>query len=215
MAVKNKIEILSVNVGKRRTIEMSEKAIPTGIFKYPTSSPVNIDKEGIVGDVIGNKGYHGGVDQALYLYSQEDYKWWEKELGKTLSPGTFGENLTLTTFPDSPLRIGDRFATNNLLLEITAPRIPCATLAARMDDIAFVKKFVKAQRPGVYVRVLEIGTLQAGDYLDFIPSLEDFPTVIEAFNLWYDKEPDQTLLHKILSSPVAHRAKAMLQQCLD
>jgi MOSC domain-containing protein YiiM len=215
MIVKKKIEIFSVNVGKPRIIEMSEKAISTGIFKYPTSEPVEINKEGIVGDVIANKGYHGGVDQALYFYSQQDYQWWEKELGKTLSPGTFGENLTLSHFPDSPLRIGDRFAVNNLLLEITAPRIPCATLAARMEDVTFVKKFVKAKRPGVYVRVLETGRLQVGDYLDFVPSSKEFPTVIEVFDIWYDKEPNQILLRKALESPIAQRAKPILQQWLN
>jgi MOSC domain-containing protein YiiM len=50
-----------------------------------------------------------------------------------------------------------------VVLEVTAPRIPCATLAARMGDPQFVKKYRRAERPGLYCRVIREGNLQTGN----------------------------------------------------
>ena len=44
--------------------------------------------------MICNKKYHGGRDQAIYLYSVEDYAWWSDTLGQRVFAGTFGENFT-------------------------------------------------------------------------------------------------------------------------
>ena len=92
-----------------------------------------------------------GPDQALYLYSAEDYAWWAGELGAPPAPGTFGENLTLSSFGPVEVRIGDRFRVGAALVEATAPRIPCATFATRMGEPDWVKRFAAARRPG-YLR---------------------------------------------------------------
>jgi MOSC domain-containing protein YiiM len=48
------------------------------------------------------------------------------------------------------------------VLEVTAPRIPCNTLAQRMNDAKFAKAFIDADRPGFYCRVHTPGVLHAG-----------------------------------------------------
>jgi MOSC domain-containing protein YiiM len=45
---------------------------------------------------------------------------------------------------------------------LTAPRIPCGTLALRMGDPGFVKQFRAAERPGLYCRVVRAGDIQVG-----------------------------------------------------
>lgn len=42
------------------------------------------------------------------------------ELGAVPEPGTFGENLTLSSFGDEPVRIGDRYRIGAALVEATA-----------------------------------------------------------------------------------------------
>jgi MOSC domain-containing protein YiiM len=148
------------------------------------------------------------------LYSADDYAWWEKELGTSvplrLNAGIFGENLTLSTFGDTPLHIGDRFQIGAVILEVTAPRIPCSTLAARMGDPNFVKKFKQARRPGVYTRVIQTGAIQVGDSVVYTPATEDYLSSLAFFDLWYNRKRDVALIKKGLASPVAERSRERL-----
>lgn len=142
------MKILSVNIGERRTQPKGDGFETTGIFKIPTRERVHIGTLGLPGDVICDVKDHGGPDQAVYLYGAPDYAWWSEQLGRQLEPGTFGENLTLSDFESARYNIGDRLQMGTLVLEFTAPRIPCSTLARRMGDSEFIKKYRAAERPG-------------------------------------------------------------------
>jgi MOSC domain-containing protein YiiM len=209
------MHVVSVNIAGQETIEINDKAVATGIFKRPVSGKVSINANGLVGDNVVDTTRHGGRDQAVYLYSAKDYAWWAAELNKDVPIGMLGENLTLSSFGTTSLRVGDRLRINNVLLEITFPRIPCATLGARMGDSAFVKYFIQAQRPGVYARTLENGELQVGDAVDILPTSNNFPTVIELYELWHAKDRDPKLLHRGLEAPIAERARAAFQFWLE
>jgi MOSC domain-containing protein YiiM len=209
------MHVVSVNIAGQETIEINNKAVATGIFKRPVQGKVSINANGLVGDSVIDTTRHGGRDQAVYLYSAEDYAWWAAELNKDVPIGMLGENLTLSNFGTTSLRVGDRLRINTVLLEITFPRIPCATLGARMGDGAFVKSFIQAQRPGVYARILENGELQVGDAVDVLPTPNNFPTVIELYELWHAKERDPKLLYRGLEAPIAERARAAFQFWLE
>ena len=177
---------------------------------------VSINADGLVGDSVVDTTRHGGSDQAVYLYSAEDYAWWAAELNKDVQIGMLGENLTLSSFGTTSLKVGDRLRINTVLLEITFPRIPCATLGARMGDTAlFVQHFIQAPRPGVYARVLENGELQVGDSVDILPTPNNFPTVIELYELWHAKKRDPKLLYRGLEAPIAARARSAFQFWLE
>jgi MOSC domain-containing protein YiiM len=181
------MKLLSVNVSKPKPISRGGKSGMTGIFKESVSGLMKVGVLGLEHDTQVDTENHGGKDQAVYFYSNDDYAWWSEQLGTTLEPGTFGENLTVSSLPE-PLYIGDRFAIGSdtggaVILEVTAPRIPCSTLAARMNDLAFVKKFAQAARPGVYTRVIQTGSLQAGDEVKYIRGKYEV-TAIEEFQMF-------------------------------
>ncbi len=211
----NVIKIVSVNIGKRETVQIGKDAVETGIFKHPSLEGIAVNQNGLTEDVIADLEHHGGADQAVYLYSLEDYAWWSAELGREIVPSTFGENITLSSFGTDQLKVGDRFQINDVLIEVTAPRIPCAKLAAKMEDPGFVKRFVQAQRPGAYGRVLQAGVVQVDEFVKFMPAPENYPTLVEVFNIWYAKERDPELLHRGLASPLAERAKGAFKHWLD
>lgn len=142
------IAIASVNIGKPRTVP--GKRYKSGIFKEPSLLPAKIGVYGLEGDAVLDTAHHGGLDQAVYCYCQADYDWWTEQLGEAIGPGTFGENLTLSGIANADVHIGDRFHGREVLLEVTSPRIPCNTLAARMGDPGFVKRFHAANRSGFY-----------------------------------------------------------------
>lgn len=155
--------IVSVNVGRRRRLDGRSFQGDTGIFKESVAGTVKIGELGLDSDVIVDTEHHGGADQAVYVYRQEDYDWWSKQLDRPLAPGMFGENLTLAGLPSPGLAIGTRLEFSKVVLEVSAPRIPCSTLASRMEDTGFVKQFMAAERPGAYCRVVVPGRVERGE----------------------------------------------------
>jgi MOSC domain-containing protein YiiM len=208
------VKVDSVNAGRAEPMQLGTRTISTGIRKLPVAGG-RVTLLGLEGDTVADEANHGGPDQALYLYSSEDYTWWGEELGSAPEPGTFGENLTLSSFGTGDVRIGDRFRVGEVLLEVTAPRIPCSVFATRMAEEGWVKRFAAARRPGLYVRVLEPGAVAAGDPVERLDVGEGQPTVLDLMDAWYDAEPAPELLARLLHSPLAERARANVERKLS
>lgn len=197
------MEVVSINIAQTKRMLMAEAEVASGILKAPVPGPVKVGKLGLEGDYIADKRYHGGLDQAVYLYSADDYGWWTTELGHAILPGTFGDNITLAGLDSSACLIGDRLQIGELELELSGPRLPCAKLAARMRDSDFVKKFFAARRPGVYARVIKAGEINIGDRANLQKADADHAAVMDVFEQWHSKEKSLTLINKILASPVS------------
>ena len=135
----------------------------SGIDKKPVTGRVAVGTLGLDGDVQVNRKHHGGEGQAVYAYAQEDAHWWTAELGRDLPPGRFGENLRTTGFDLTGAVLGERWEVGTVLLEVTAPRIPCANFARFWDVPDLVKRFTAHGATGTYLRVLRPGDLGAGD----------------------------------------------------
>ena len=200
----------SVNVGHVETISHGNKSMATGICKFPVEGPVGVTKDGIPGDAIVSTKHHGGPDQAIYAYSADDYDWWTASTGREYSPGLFGENLTIRDMP-SNMRIGDRLLIGEVVLEATAPRIPCDTFTTRMRDTGFGMAFRQAERPGIYFRVLNEGEVQAGDTVTFIENEESDVTVHDLFRFYYALRHDAANLQRLLEAPVAERFRSKIE----
>ena len=206
------MKLLSVNTGSLRNIPWAETAQVTGIFKNPVSGPVRVGVNGLEGDNIGSVKYHGGPDQAVYIYSREDYLWWSEKLEREMPPGIFGENLTVSAWGEEPPRVGDRWAIGSAILELSGPRIPCVTLAQSMDDPKFVKTFLLAGRSGVYARVLNEGEVQAGRQIEVLVRRHHLPTVDEVYSLWRQRPRDPKLISSALQAPLAVGIRAELEK---
>ncbi len=208
------MRVLSVNIGERRTQPKGDAVETTGIYKMPTQGRVAVGPLGLPGDFIADVQDHGGPDQALFLYGAPDYAWWSAELGRALEPGTFGENLTLADFESSRCNIGDRLQIGSLVLEFTAPRIPCSTLARRMGDPQFIKRYRAAERPGMYCRVIQQGAVQAGDEAMRIPYTGQMVSSLDVFRAHFVHGPDVGTIRRILEAPIAERARADFERYL-
>lgn len=206
------VQITSVNIGDLQTLPGVKNPQPTGIVKLPVAGSVEVDRDGLEGDHIGSQRDHGGPDQAVLIYSQEDYLWWEEVLQRPLEPGTFGENLTVRGWDTAAARVGDLWELDGLRLELSGPRIPCATLAARMGLPTFVKQFAQANRGGAYARVLTSGRVRAGQEARVWAAESGRPGLNELFALWHRKDKSLDLIRQALASPIASRARLDLER---
>jgi MOSC domain-containing protein YiiM len=165
------MRVLSVNVGVPR-VNRWKPIARTGIDKRPVSGPVLVTAPGpkgtgavgLEGDRVFDVKNHGGADQAVYAYAREELDGWETELGVPLGNGSFGENLTTEGVDVDGALIGERWRVGeNVLLEVSCPRIPCGTFQGWLDQAGWIKRFTEAARPGAYLRVIEPGRISAGD----------------------------------------------------
>jgi MOSC domain-containing protein YiiM len=162
------MHVVSVNVGLPRVIEWHGRDVETAIWKEPVEGRVAVRGVNVVGDGQADLRVHGGPDKAVYSYAVEDYAWWSGTLGRTLGPGTFGENVTLSGVDLSSAEIGSRWRVGTALLAVTQPRFPCFKLGIRMGDAGCVEQFEDAARFGAYFRIVEAGEIGAGDTIELV-----------------------------------------------
>jgi len=136
----------------------------TAIDKRPVDGAVRIRPLGLHADVQADRKHHGGEDQAVYAYADEDAAYFAELLGREVPPGLFGENLRTSGVDVTGAVTGERWRIGETLeLEVTIPRTPCGTFARRMRLDGWVKRFAAENRPGAYLRVVRSGSVRAGD----------------------------------------------------
>ncbi|MFC7840886.1 MOSC domain-containing protein [Streptomyces sp. NPDC057382] len=204
------MELLSVNLGRAKAVTYTDNpAGVTGIDKRPVDGPVRVSApgpkgvggSGLAGDAVCKLQHHGGDDQAVYAMAREDLDEWERELGRTLAHGAFGENLTTRGLDVSGALIGERWRIGpEVVLEITSGRIPCRTFQGHLDEKGWVKRFTRRGAPGAYLRVIEPGEIRAGDAVEIVHRPGHDVTVALAFRA---STTERTLLPRLLAAGAA------------
>ena len=93
--------VKSVNIGAKRTIDYKGKIVETGIFKFPVKQAIFLGEEDVEKDAVIDRKYHGGIEQAVYGYSENHYEYWKKLYPKLdWQYGMFGENLTISNLEE-------------------------------------------------------------------------------------------------------------------
>jgi MOSC domain-containing protein YiiM len=170
------MKVLSVNVGRPRPNPW-KKVSTTGIDKRPVTGPVAVRAPGpegtgtvgLAGDRAYDVKHHGGPDQAVHAYAREDLDEWQTELGSPLPHGAFGENLTTCGLDVNGALIGERWRIGReVVLEVSCPRIPCATFQGWMRRDGWIEQFMRAAKPGAYLRVIEPGNVRPGDPVEIV-----------------------------------------------
>jgi MOSC domain-containing protein YiiM len=188
--------VLSVNRGQEADLVIGGRLARSAIDKRPAGCPVDVGPLGLDGDTVADKVNHGGLEQAVYAYGREDLDWWTEQLGRELSNGAFGENLTTAGIDVSSALIGETWRVGTAVLQVTSARIPCNTFKAWLgEEPRWVKRFAAAGRPGAYLRVLTPGMVAPGDDLEVVNQPAVAVTVAESMLAFYG---DHGLMRKLL-----------------
>ena len=190
--------VISVNVGRPQTVQAGRLEVTSAIWKNPVSGPVALGQLNFEGDEQADLQAHGGPDKAVYAYASEDLDWWAGELGRAVSAGAVGENLTTAGIDFREALIGERWQIGSAILEVAQPRIPCYKLGVRFEDAAMPKRFAAALRPGAYLRVITAGAIEPGDAITVV-SRPAHAVTIDLLNRVY--HVDHKLAVSVLAAP--------------
>jgi MOSC domain-containing protein YiiM len=182
--------VLSVNVGGVRQFDYHGRRAQSAIWKSPVSGRVAARGVNLAGDRQADLEAHGGFDKAVYAYAVEDQRFWEREIGRPLSYGEFGENLTTEGIELNDALVGERWQIGNTVLEVSEPRIPCWRLGVRMNDETFPRRFSKAMRPGTYLRIVVEGDVGAGDEIRVLGKPDHHLSIRDVFRI-YTRDRDE------------------------
>lgn len=176
------MKIISTNIGERKNIDWKGKIITTGIFKFPIDTSIFLNKEDVKGDAICNREHHGGIEQAVYGYSQSHYGYWKKKYQSLdWKYGMFGENLTIDNLDETTIHVGDTYQVGECILEATKQRNPCVKLGVRFNDMKIIKQFWNTTMCGVYFKVVQTGNVKVGDTLKLIKKCPKNPTIADLY----------------------------------
>jgi len=190
--------IVAVSTGVVADLVIAGKPDRSAIGKRPAAGQVHVGPLGLAGDEHGDTQHHGGLDQALYAYAREDLDWWTERVGRELRDGGFGENVTTSGIDVSAALIGETWRLGDVVVQLTAPRIPCETFKAWMGEERWVRRFAAAGRPGAYLRVLAEGEIAAGDAIEVLARPAQRVTVAESMRAYYG---DAELMRALLTVP--------------
>jgi ferredoxin-NADP reductase/MOSC domain-containing protein YiiM len=192
-------QLVSVNVGLPRDIELRGRTVHTGIWKNPMAGRCRVGRLNLDGDGQGDLAGHGGEQRAVFVYQMESYRYWQEQLKRTnFVHGQFGENFTIEGFEDDAVCIGDRYQIGSAVFEVSQPRVTCYRVGIRMDEPRMAALLTSTGRPGFYFRVLQEGEVGAGDEIVKVGEAEERMTVREINALLYSPDHARDRLERAL-----------------
>jgi MOSC domain-containing protein YiiM len=193
--------IQHLNIGLPKQELFHGKEVITGMCKKPVSGPLLLTRQGLEGDGVGDRKHHGGLDKAVCVYGLDHYAYWEKVLGIRMPGAAFGENFSVTGMQEEAIHIGDMFRVGSARVQVSQPRQPCNTLAARYGRADFVKLVVDSGHTGFYFRVLEEGMVKAGDSLDLVEQDSHGVSLDFANHIYHHDRQNREGIEKVLAVP--------------
>jgi len=161
-------QLKSIQIGKLEERKNDKRTWTTGINKKPVMGSIQATTLGLEGDQVGDKKHHGGRDKAICCHPWAHHQHWNAYFQWDLQPGAFGENFTITNILESDVAVGDIWTLGNATVQVSQPRIPCWQQDDKVCSDGFFKLVIQTGKTGFYLRVLEEGTIEAGDAIQLI-----------------------------------------------
>ncbi|MDH6643708.1 MOSC domain-containing protein YiiM [Ralstonia sp. GP73] len=188
-----------------RAVDYTRPGSRSAIDKRPARDAVEVGINGIVGDEQGDLRVHGGPDKAIHHYPFDHYAGWQADIGAhpvLAQPGAFGENLSTTGITEADICVGDRLRAGSVVLEVSQLRQPCWKLNDRFNARDMARRVQHTGRTGWYYRVLEGGTVRAGDTLEWFERPWPHWPLARVLDVLYRNMLDRAALAEMLTLPL-------------
>jgi MOSC domain-containing protein YiiM len=207
------MKIISTNLAKPVSFQWKGQQVTTGIYKKPVEEPLYLTKNDVVQDEVSDRLHHGGYYKACYLYSAEQYPYWQEQYPHLdWNWGMFGENLTVADFDEHKIYLGDIYKLGNATVQVSQYREPCYKLGHKFGAQDMIRQFIEYGRAGTYISILEEGSVSVGDEFQLVERPTELISVAELFHLVFARDKDQNLL-KIAAQSMAipHKKRVKLR----
>ena len=193
------VKLVSINIALPKMVAFPgiKKKHRTGIYKKPVKEKIFLDLNGFQGDGVGDPRIHGGEDLAVCGYFTDHFPFWENELERTLEPGAFGENLSLSGINESHINVGDKFSLGNAVIEVSQPRQPCHKLNKVFEFQGMACKVQTTGYTGCYFRVLKQGWVEPGSEIKKIVEGKGKISIEKINFLMFKDKKNQDLLREV------------------
>ncbi len=174
----------------------------SAIAKQAVAGRVHVGPLGLDGDEQGDTDHHGGRTQAICCYPSEHYPYWQQRLGRQIPAAAFGENFVTEEVTEETACIGDVFRIgrhDGIVVQITQPRAPCATLAAYLKEPQMAAWAQENGYTGWYLSVLQSGFVQAGDAMVLEERRGTGVTVMDVNRALWLRGRDEDLTSRVLA----------------
>ncbi len=159
--------------------------------------PINLYKNGLFEDFIGDKTLHGGETKALHHFPREHYLNLSRKfplLKHLLSPGSIGENISSVGVTEGDLHLGDVFRVGSARVQLSEPRKPCWKIDARYQQQGVATFMFTNGITGWYYRILEEGEISPKDELKLEHREKKNPTLLEFQTIIASQRPEPAIL---------------------
>ena len=181
----------------------------TGIDKRPVAHRVRLFDDHVDGDSVLDTSVHGGREKAVYAYAAEDAAFWRERTAFPVGNGSFGENLTTLGVDCTNAVIGEKWRIGDVVLQVVQPRFPCVVFAGFWDHDQLVKEFTAEARPGVYLAILQEGSVGAGDVIEVFDVPTHGVTIGEVFRA---KSGERALIPHVLQASLPADLREKLEK---
>lgn len=195
---------------------LGEEGHRSGIFKRRVEGDVHVFAEGIVGDEQADRRVHGGPEKAMHHFAAENYASLASffpQIADALVPGSLGENVSTSGLTERNVHIGDIFRVGGVTLQVSQPRAPCWKINHRFATEGVSLVVARERMTGWYYRVIEAGTIRAGDPLELVRRTSERFSIDEFWNVQSAHSPRiEDMLELAAVDGLAHDWKVRLTE---
>jgi MOSC domain-containing protein YiiM len=207
--------LTKLSIGMPKKMNYAEGEMVTAIDKAVVKSAY-LEKEGFLGNDVGDLKHHGGLDRAVCVYPDEHYAFWEEEFGSALPASPFGENLTVTNMLESDVCIGDIYQVGEAVIQVTQGRMPCVTINKQTKKQQLLKRMIDTGYTGYLCRVIESGVVTDDADIKLLKQGPGAVSVLQTHQVYYhDKENIDEIKRAVAVDVLADRWKSRLMDRLE
>jgi MOSC domain-containing protein YiiM len=161
------IRIEAIFVGEPQTITDEKGTWFSAIYRSRVHGPIELRERGLAGDRVADTKNHGRSGQAVCVHPITHYDFWntayDLDGDGRLGPGSVGENWTISGGDEETTFCGDVYKVGTAIVQVSGPRGPCSKQERKLGLDGFLKRTIDSIRTGFYLKVLQPGTVDAGD----------------------------------------------------